>query len=256
MEEQKDKYIDKSGDKKYFTQIPNMIVNHSTAYEQSLYLIMKRIAGEGGSCYASINFLADKMGIDKKTVSKIISKLLKREWISEIEKTKVRGGLVRTFVIIDLWPRNIKEYESGSQVPTSGSGCVVPESGSVVPESGRQTDTTNIYNKNTNKNSITTTNVSEKINPLIGLFKSVNPSYKRLFSNNTQRASLERLVKENGLEKIQWTIKILSKTNTMPFSPTITTPSQLEEKLGLLIAFLQKEKLKVESKMPTIGKIQ
>jgi len=68
--EQKDKYIDKSGDKKYFTQIPNMIVNHSTAYEQSLYLVMKRLAGEGGSCYASLNFLAEKMGVHKTTFQK------------------------------------------------------------------------------------------------------------------------------------------------------------------------------------------
>ena len=58
---------DESGDKNHFTQIPNMIVNHSTAYEQSLYLIMKRLAGEGGQCFASMNFLAKKMGVDKKT---------------------------------------------------------------------------------------------------------------------------------------------------------------------------------------------
>jgi len=52
---------DESGDRKYFTQIPNMIVNHSNAYEQSLYLIMKRIAGEHGTCYASLNTLAKMM---------------------------------------------------------------------------------------------------------------------------------------------------------------------------------------------------
>ncbi len=137
---------DESGDRKYFTQIPNMIVNHSTAYEQSLYLIMKRLAGEGGRCYASLNFLAKKMGVDKKTVSTTITKLLKRKWIEETEKTKVRGGSVRTFVIIDLWRLNLDNYESGSQITTKKSGSVVPESGRQIPESGRQTDTSNIYN--------------------------------------------------------------------------------------------------------------
>ena len=150
--EKENKIIDKSGDKKYFTQIPNMIVNHSIAYEQSLYLIMKRLAGEGGHCYASLNFLAKKMGVDKKTVSKTITKLLKRKWVEETDKTKVKGGYVRTFVIIDLWKLNMENYEGGVQVPTSKGGSVEDGSGCQIPESGCQKDTSknsnNIYNKN------------------------------------------------------------------------------------------------------------
>ena len=147
----KDKYIDKSGDKKYFTQIPNMIVNHSTAYEQSLYLIMKRIAGEGGYCYASLNFLAGKMGVDKTTVSKIMYSLLKRKWIEETDKTKIRGGSVRTFIIIDLWPLNIKLYESGRQATSKESGGIRNESGRHASESGRHADTSKNKNKIYNK---------------------------------------------------------------------------------------------------------
>ena len=149
---QRDKYIDKSGDKKYFTQIPNMIINHSTAYEQSLYLVMKRIAGEGGSCYASLNFLAGKMGVHKTTISKTITKLLKRKWVTEMSKTKVKGGYTRTFVIIDLWPRNIKEYKGGADLTTNQGGAQNNGSGAVVDGSGAQSDTSkntnNIYNKN------------------------------------------------------------------------------------------------------------
>ena len=150
---------DQSGDRKYFTQIPNIIVNHSTAYEQSLYLVMKRIAGESGSCWASLNWLAKKMGVDKKSVSKNIEKLLKRKWISEIESKKVRGGIVRQFIIVDLWALNIKEYESGSQVPTSVSGGIIPESGSIFPESGCEKDTKK------NKEDITKKNDSSKKKP-------------------------------------------------------------------------------------------
>jgi len=138
---------DESGDKKYFTQIPNMIVNHSTAYEQSLYLVMKRLAGEHGSCFASLNWLSKKMGVDKKTVTKTIKKLLKRKWIKEVGGKKVLGGTVRQFVIIDLWKINIKEYESGSEVTTSESGSIIQESGSNFPESGSEKDTKKSYNK-------------------------------------------------------------------------------------------------------------
>ncbi len=151
---------DESGDRKYFTQIPNIIVNHSTAYEQSLYLIMKRLAGENGNCWASLNWLAHKMGADKKSVSKTIKKLLDRKWIKEIEKKKVKGGWVRQFVILDLWRLNIEEYESkeykekiriesGRQIPTSKeSGSIIPGSGCNFLGSGRQTDTKKNYSKN------------------------------------------------------------------------------------------------------------
>jgi len=141
---------DESGDKKYFTQIPNMIVNHSTAYEQSLYLIMKRLAGEGGCCYASLNFLAKKMGIHKTTVSKTITKLLKRKWIKETTKTKVRGGYTRTFIITDLWKLNMNNYESGVEMTTKG-GAINNRSGANIDRGGAESDTSkkksNIYNK-------------------------------------------------------------------------------------------------------------
>jgi hypothetical protein len=143
---------DESGDKKHFTQIPNMIINHSTAYEQSLYLIMKRLAGEGGQCFASLNTLSKKMGVHKTTVSRTITKLLKREWIKETERTKVVGGSVRTFIIVDLWRLNFLNYESGAKMTTQKSGANSNESGANIDESGSKSDTSNINNKIDNKN--------------------------------------------------------------------------------------------------------
>ena len=142
---------DESGDRKYFTQIPNIIVNHSTAYEQSLYLIMKRLAGEHGSCFASLNWLSKKMSVHKTTIAKTITKLLKREWIKEVKGKKVIGGTVRQFVIVDLWKINIEEYESGVDVTTSKSGAQSKKSGALVDESGAQSDTKKSYKKSYKK---------------------------------------------------------------------------------------------------------
>ena len=161
------KIIDESGDKKYYTQIPNMIVNHSTSEEQSLYLVMKRLAGEHGSCFASLNFLSEKMGKHKTTVSKTIKKLLRRKWIKEIEKKRVRGGVVRQFVIIDLWKLNIQEYESGAGMTTKESGAVVDGSGAVVDGSGAQSDTKKNYKKNYKEELHSRRNTSEYGKPEI-----------------------------------------------------------------------------------------
>lgn len=84
------------------------------------------------------------------------------------------------------------------------------------------------------------------LNLLIEKFKEVNPSYETLFPNKSQRAALERMVAKHGQEKVERLIQWISKTNKMPYSPTITTPVELEVKLGQLLAFISKEKLKAD----------
>jgi hypothetical protein len=63
------------------------------------------------------------------------------------------------------------------------------------------------------------------------------------------------MIKRHTKEKIEKILTILPKTNKMQFAPVITTPYQLECKLGDLIAFINKEKLKVENNKNTIVKI-
>lgn len=83
---------------------------------------------------------------------------------------------------------------------------------------------------------------SDPVNKLISLFEPVNPSYKQLYSNRSQRQALERMINEHGFEKVEWAVRSLSHVVGQPYAPTITTPYELEKKLGALIAYLQKEK--------------
>ena len=98
--------------------------------------------------------------------------------------------------------------------------------------------------KNDKNICIATQGVADDLNHLIGLFKGVNPSYTRLYSNTTQRSALERLVNKIGYDKVKGAISILERTNEERYAPVITTPLQLEEKLGNLISFVKKEKTK------------
>lgn len=79
------------------------------------------------------------------------------------------------------------------------------------------------------------------LNDMIELFKDVNPSYKQLFKHSSQRNALSRLIKEHGEEKIIKILNVLPKTNQMKYAPIITTPLQLETKLGVLLAFIKQE---------------
>lgn len=87
----------------------------------------------------------------------------------------------------------------------------------------------------------------DNLNETIDKFQSVNPSYEKLFKNKTQRAALERLIKKFGREKIENTIEALPDLIYEEFAPTITTPLQLEDKLGQLIAFHKKAQKKVDN---------
>jgi hypothetical protein len=77
---------------------------------------------------------------------------------------------------------------------------------------------------------------------VIDLFKTVNPSYGKWFGNKTQRASVERMLKIHGFEKLQKVIALLPQTNGKDFMPVITTPLALEDKFAQLAAALQKFK--------------
>jgi len=96
------------------------------------------------------------------------------------------------------------------------------------------------------------TSQGKEINNIINLFKSINPSYERLFKNKTQRSALERLVNAHGLEKIISTIGKLPELVNQKYAPRITTPIQLEDKLGELIIFFNQHK----PKLPSITKVR
>ncbi len=107
--QEKLKIIDNSGDKKYFAMIPYYIINHSSAYEQSLYLVMKRIASEEGTCWASAITISKIMKVSPNTVRKYRDKLLKRGWI-RIIGNKGKTKPTYEFEIVDLWKLNMDYY--------------------------------------------------------------------------------------------------------------------------------------------------
>ncbi len=79
--------------------------------------------------------------------------------------------------------------------------------------------------------------VNDPINDLIKLFEPVNPNYERIFPNKSQREALARMVKKHGEDKICRSIKFAVDSYGKQYAPQITTPLQLEQKLGSLIAY-------------------
>jgi len=98
---------DGSNDRKYFTIIPNYVLDHSTANTQALYLQLKRLAGENGLAYPASRYLRGKLGISYNTLKKELGNLIKKGWIVEGEKIEIKtdGGRqkVKSYKIVDIW---------------------------------------------------------------------------------------------------------------------------------------------------------
>ena len=118
MPEENIQIEDHSGDRKYFTMVPNYILNHSTANDQSLYLHMKRAAGDNGTCYMSKRSLSKKMGIGFYALTTSIKYLVDHKWITETGKkfVKTTSGeqLVTVYRVNDIWGLNNAFYSQGA----------------------------------------------------------------------------------------------------------------------------------------------
>jgi hypothetical protein len=79
------------------------------------------------------------------------------------------------------------------------------------------------------------------MNQLIALFEPVNPSFERLYANKTQRAALERMVQKHGAKTVKDYIELLPTFTDDPHAPVITTPYELEVKLGKLMIYIKKQ---------------
>jgi len=243
----KDKFYieDDSSDKKYFTIIPNYIANHSTANDQALYFQMKKHAGENGECFVSEKTLKLKLGIGSKALHKSIQYLLTHNWIKEngLREVQTKGGVqqVLNYKIVDIWKLNSEHYKGVSESEPLPKGCSEVTQG--VPRSNQRgsllSNKEELYN-NIHKKEDTSEEASQ-INKLIDLFKVVNPSYSKLFANKTQRIACERMIKLHGFKKLDELINVLPSLNQDKYAPVITTPVQLEDKFGQLIAYGQKK---------------
>jgi len=109
--------INNSNDKKYFTQVPNFILNHSTAVDQALYLQMKRITGEKEKCKAGEKYFLKQLGIGRKALKKSLEYLIEHEWIIKIGKEPVmtEGGeqAINCYIVNDIWKMNTDYYFKG-----------------------------------------------------------------------------------------------------------------------------------------------
>jgi len=114
------KIQDESGDKEFFSMIPNFIVNHSSHWEKSLYLTLKRIAGEKGSCWTSPDNLAKIEKCSPNRIRKTLEQLVRRKWIEKVGK-KGKTKPTNEYIIVNIWGLNSEYYSKKESSPDEQS---------------------------------------------------------------------------------------------------------------------------------------
>ena len=89
------------------------------------------------------------------------------------------------------------------------------------------------------KSSIADKSAGQEINLLLKEFETINPTIN--YGNTTQRKTLEEFIKKWGYEKTMNTVRFAVSIQGKKYSPTITTPIQLKNKLGDLLVYHKKE---------------
>ena len=185
--------------------------------------------------------MSEELAVSTKTIQRGIKKLEERNVIV-VGKKRTKDGkwLNNTYTLLD---KNVWNYTQETNSPMDSQGTKSDTArGQKEPSQRTNSPTKETHTEgNTYKEThiLQTEVCGKEINELISLFEEINPTIN--YGNKTLRKDLEELLKKFGREKLENTIKYAISVQSQKYSPTITTPTQLKNKLGDLMVYYNKE---------------
>lgn len=206
-----------------------------------VYLCLCRHADRHQESFPSVETMAEKTGVSRDSVMRGLKQLIEWNIISkQRERRKDAKWLNNRYILLDksVW----KEKPSSTQQHGKAKSQIEPSQ--VANEGVSQvavSDTKDTHKKDTHTKDthLATQSVA---NTTIELFKEVNPTYERLYSNTTQRKAAERLVSKFGMEKVTLMVAACKAAMSDRYAPKITTPFALEKDMAKLIAWYNNQK--------------
>lgn len=197
-----------------------------------------------GWCYASKEQLAMYLGISKQAIHSLINTLISKNIIEKDIDTKwlKTTNVWYEGVIIEKL-KTIKTDSKESLLPVKK--VYSKQSRKFTPDS--KESLLNIYNDIYNDNNNTNTSKSKickeanKTQDLIVLFyENLNPNIR--FGNKTMRKDAEFLVNHYPFEKLEAMVMYIKDHKNEQYFPSISTPSQLREKMSAIINHYNRSK--------------
>lgn len=225
------------------------IIPASVRYNKNLNANAKLLYGEitalcnqQGYCWATNKYFAELYSVSETSISLWIKKLIDNNYIeSDIEKNfnrkiylkgvlrKVKGGIKKSSKGV---LRKVKHNNTSNNINNNTSNIL-----------SKSKDLQEIEKKSNNE-----------INPIIDIFYQYSKN-NRLFAMKCQRKAVEDLIKQFNIEGTTKFAEFAISCNGKPYAPQITTPLQLQSKMGQLRAYYEQLKSNQEAKKPNIIKV-
>lgn len=229
---------------KQFFQVDDIYLNGYAklcgVYTTCVYLSLCRHTDKEQTCFPSIKLIAQEFDINEKTVQRAIKKLEEFNIIKK-ERTRKKDGkwLNNLYILVDkkYWKKEANTHES--PVDSQGTLSAEPKDSDDLANT-HQSPTKYTHTKDTHiKDTHIAGKPANQINLLLKEFEIINPTIN--YGNITQRKSLQELLDKFGYDKLLATIKFAVSVQGKDYTPTITTPIQLKNKLGDLMVYYKKE---------------
>ncbi len=197
---------------------------------QCLFMWLCQYANTTGKCFPSKKTLATDTGMSESAVLRSMKELEDARLVIKENRTDKKKGNKSNLYHILIW--GVSERQEGgvrgtregvSDVPTNSNHIELKPDNSTPPQDGEGVD-------------------GALVNKLIDAFVDVNPSFTLFYRRKNQRDAAKRLIAQHGLERMIAVVKFLPTSNRVKFAPTITSPTQLEERIAALFAWAEKEK--------------
>jgi hypothetical protein len=228
--------------KGFYIEITNNLLDpkHRKAMGEAVWLFMffldkmtsiddKGVGKILGGKPIKFQHISEELGISERTYSR---------WISCLKKYGYIGVRRTPYGLVITLNKAKKRYAKSGGYKPSDTPKVA---GKISQSGGNKEDTTvDINNK--------TVSAGAEVNEFIKLFEEINPSYADLFKRPVEREAMKWLLDRYGPEKCRGMILALPEIISKPYAPRITTPRQLKENLGKLLAFYKQEKNKTVAK--------
>lgn len=219
-----------------------------------------KIANELLEALCAINLSGHEWNVVHAIIRKTYGYNKKEDWVTNTQIMKLTGQskqkvsnakrklLDKKIVTENGYKISLnKDYESWKELPKTVTE--LPKSVTKVTENG---DHKRQYKDNKQKTTskgefVIIGHMQNLIPEVIKAMELVDPKNKTYYGNKTQRAAVEFLLEEYGVEEVMKRIEVLPQTNTMEYFPSITTPCQLRDKWVQLNNQIQRHKSKIKS---------
>lgn len=228
-----------------------------------LYMWLCRHANEEGECFPGQEKLAENMGVDVRTIRRNLEILEKHNIISIVQMGLRKNN---RYYLLDKSEWVEASIQTGQKCPvidrTKMSSLDRTSDDTESDKNVRSRPDTIMSGPivrvpvvNGSNEGVTDTNVSVQdepavVNPVNALFSILLEVNQTLnFGNKTERSAAQRIIDRLGEEKALASARaaVMASRSGEQFAPSITTPLELEKKMGKLVNFYKRTSISSQS---------